>query len=112
MNEIDYLLRIDPVGVITFTGRESIVAQIREWIDTPKGEVWGRPAWGNLLSQFKHLPINDYTAASIESFILLTINEDIPNIAIDAIRVIPMTNDSYKIIVEVLGSIIEESLNL
>ena len=112
MHEIDYLLRLNPEGVLTFDGGLAIVSQVREWLDTPKGQVWGRPHWGNLLSQFKHMPINNDTASSMEAFILLTIGDDIPNARIDGIRIYPTASDAYRIILEIGGAVINEALAL
>lgn len=112
MQEIDYLLRLNAEGVLTFAGNHAVVAQVREWLDTPRGQVWGKPYWGNLLSQFKHMPINDDTASSMEAFILLTIGEDLPNARIDGIRIYPTALDLYRIILEVGGTVINEELAL
>lgn len=112
MHEIDYLLRLDAEGVITFGGDYAIVAQVREWLDTPRGQIWGKPDWGNLLSQFKHLPINNDTASSMEAFILLTLGDDIPNAMIEGIRIHPTALDLYRIVLEVGGTVINEELAL
>ncbi|WP_318491899.1 hypothetical protein [Photobacterium leiognathi] len=103
MNEIDYLLRINEEGVITFSGGYAQVSIVREWLDTPRGTVWGKPDWGNMLAQYKHLPIDIDTAASMQAHIARSLAYDLPQIQLDGIRILPMASDAYKIIFNING---------
>lgn len=112
MNEIDYLMRLDQGGVIEFGGNDGAIAQIREWLDTPQGQVWGKPQWGNLLSQFKHEPMDEITEVAMENTIMLTIKSDLPRIDIGGIRVKCLDIDAYKITIMANGEIFNGDLTL
>lgn len=112
MAELDYLLSIDETGVIVHENADAEINQIREWLHTPRGSIWGIPSWGNVLSQYKHEPANDDTAASIENSILLSIGNDLPGITLTRIGVEALDIDLFKVILVTKSDIIEEVLEL
>lgn len=101
--EIDYLLNLNIDGVNTYGEDQAVAVRVAEWLDTPQGEVWGAPQWGNKLKQYKHLPICDDTAAAIENSILMNLPVDVPSAVITHISVRPHEVDTYLIQVGVLG---------
>lgn len=111
-NEIDFLMGIEGTGVITHEGGSAMANCIREWLSTPKGSVWGAPWWGNNLSQYRHDPLDDDTASSIENSILLSIPQDIPGIQILRIGVEPVEKDVWKITIVTKEEVIKEGLYL
>ncbi len=86
-DEIHYLLRANIDGVETYSGHDGVMAQVAEWLDTPKGQVWGNPRWGNEYGQFKHNPMGESTAAAMENSTVTKLPEDIPNIPLESVLV-------------------------
>ncbi|RAU45274.1 hypothetical protein DBY68_016785 [Pseudocitrobacter sp. RIT415] len=86
-NEIDYLMSLTSTGLRTYnTELEAKAAALKEWIDTPVGSVYGLPAWGNILSEFKHDPIgSDRVQVAIESRLLQKLSEDVPSLKIKGV---------------------------
>lgn len=112
-SELDYLLAIDMEGVITFDDSESLLIRIKEWLHTKKGEMWGAPHWGNTLEQFKHEPVNSYTAAAIENHIIMTLPKHVAGVVITEIRAEPIDFDYYHIIIGIAGSgYVKTNINL
>ena len=89
-NEIDYLMTLTSTGLRTYdTPLEAKAAMLKEWIDTPMGSIYGRPGWGNILSEFKHDPIgSDHVQVAIESKLLQKLAEDLPSLKINGISLI------------------------
>lgn len=112
MAEIDFLMAIDAEGVKSYSGVAACAEQLREWLATPVGSVWGKPDWGNKLSQFKHMPISDDTAAMIEAYLIMAMAKDLPNLQTDGIRVIPITVDLYKINIDVKNNRISQEVRV
>ncbi|MCS0376586.1 hypothetical protein [Vibrio diabolicus] len=110
--EIDYLLRVDIDGVKVTDEKHAIVARVSEWLDTPEGQVWGAPKWGNRLGVYKHEPINETTAAAIENSILLTLPIDVKDAVVQGIAVEPSVNgiDAYKLTIVVNGQTLERGI--
>lgn len=100
--DIDYLMSLDESGVIVYDDAEAIANNIKEWMDTPKGHVYGNPAWGNNFSAFKHEPHNETTAISIESMILVGLPRDIPSVQIHSIWCEPDATEIDKYTVEIV----------
>ena len=101
--EIDYLLKVTIDGVTTYAEDQAVAVRVEEWLDTPQGEIWGAPQWGNRLKQYKHLPICDDTAAAIENSILMKLPVDVPSAVITHISAKPQGVDTYLIQVGILG---------
>ncbi|MCG6387490.1 hypothetical protein K6U51_10010 [Vibrio fluvialis] len=102
-DEIYYKMTATIDGVETYTGQEAKIARIAEWLDTPEGQVWGAPHWGNELSQYRHMPMNGDTAAAIENHIASKLPEDIPDVSIASIKVTPVTVDCWRIQISISG---------
>lgn len=87
MKEIDYLMTLGTNGLKEYSGElEAKAAMLREWLDTPVGSIYGQPAWGSILAQFKHEPTNQqHVQVSIESRLLQKLAEDLPDLKITGI---------------------------
>lgn len=86
-DEIDYLLKAEFDGVVTYSGKAAKLIQIAEWLDTPKGQIWGSPSWGHELIQYRHAPMGDNTAASMENSIAAKLPQDISNMTLSSVKV-------------------------
>lgn len=97
--EVDYLMALDESGVITYSGDEAVANNVSEWLNTPRGHVYGRPQWGNELALFKHEPPNDDTAVALENSILLGMQVDLPQLQVSGIRCVPdpVEPDIYRV---------------
>lgn len=102
-DEIYYKMTANIDGVETFTGGNAKLARVAEWLDTPQGQVWGAPQWGNRLSQYRHNPLNGDTAAAIESHIAMNLPQDIADASITSIRVEPVEMDRWSIRISLSG---------
>lgn len=78
IESIDYLLELDEQGVIVHRESGVILNNITEWLDTPRGSVFGKPSWGNELHKFKHETMNDDLAISVENLIIRGLIRDLP----------------------------------
>ncbi|HAU6297941.1 TPA: hypothetical protein JD836_14620 [Citrobacter freundii] len=100
MNEIDALMRMDTGGVLIYEGNSAaFLAQFNEWLRTPVGSVWGLPAWGNTLTDFRHEPSGNSTEIAIEAALITKLKQDIPDLPLKAIRCITQTGvfDLYRV---------------
>lgn len=101
--EINYLMSLDESGVILHEDdAESMANNIKEWMDTPRGQVYGNPDWGNDFGKFKHEPHNDATAVGLEGMILTGLPRDVQNVQIYAIWCEPDATELDKYSVEVV----------
>lgn len=107
--EIDYLMGTTMEGVKTYDENSAAIARVAEWLDTPTGQVWGSPLWGNNLTQYRHEPMNGDTAAAMENSIALKLPSDLPDIAISRVLCDPVNADTWKI--KIYISNIKQSLN-
>lgn len=91
MKEIDYLMRVDAGGVITFEDDpEAKQARLDEWFGTPEGSIYGIPSWGNPIGEYKHEPTSqDYLAVLIESHLISKIRTDLPEVDLQGINCYP-----------------------
>ncbi|GAB1077441.1 MULTISPECIES: hypothetical protein [Shewanella] len=84
--EIEYLMSLSESGVRVMQGAAADLNKVAEWLDTPRGSVYGLPSWGNELKQFQHEPTNSSdTAVNIEFHIINGLTRDIPEIVIQSI---------------------------
>ncbi|QFT40120.1 MULTISPECIES: hypothetical protein [unclassified Vibrio] len=102
--EIDYLLGVDINGVKVSDESESIPMRVAEWLDTPQGQIWGAPHWGNRLMPYKHEPINSDTAAAMENSIVMSLPVDVKGAVITEILIEPKDFDMYHIVIGLLGA--------
>lgn len=90
MAEINHLMALD-AGELTvhLSDDQAQIAQINMWLDTPKGQYWGNPSWGNRFAMFKHEPVGDADtfSAMFENLLLLDIRQDLPLITVHSIGV-------------------------
>lgn len=102
-DEIFYKMDANIDGVQTYSGDEAKLARIAEWLNTPEGEVWGAPGWGNRLSQYRHNPMNGDTAAAIENHIAIDMPEDIADVSMRSVLVKPVSVDRWNIQISISG---------
>ena len=97
--EVDYLMGLDESGIITYSGSDALANNIMEWLDTPRGHVYGRPGWGNELAMFKHEPPTEDTAVALENSILIGMQADLPSIQVTGIlcEPHPVEMDKYRV---------------
>ena len=97
--EVDYLMALDESGVITYAGNEALANNVAEWLNTPRGHVYGRPGWGNELALFKHEPPTEDTAVAMENSILIGMQRDLPNLQVTGILCSPdaQETDLYRV---------------
>lgn len=88
-NEIDPLLTLELSGVKTHNNQqEAWAARLYEWFNTFQGEIYGDPAWGNILPRFKHEPTNlSHIQIVIEAQLLAKLTVDLPDVPISGISV-------------------------
>ncbi len=112
--EIDHLMSATLEGVSTFSGSNAKIARVAEWLDTPKGQIWGAPNWGHELMGYKHSPLSDTTAAAIRNSIILKLTADIPDVAVSAINVEAEGMDLWRIKIHLSGisTAVEREVNL
>ncbi|EOZ1526158.1 hypothetical protein [Enterobacter hormaechei] len=116
LNEIDALLDVGPQGVIVHEGDEAaLVERLDEWLCTPRGTIYGYPAWGHNLARFKHEPTDTATAVQIENDIITSLGDDIPALTISKIFCTPVPSeiDRYDIAITLgSGTIIKRDITL
>ena len=102
-HEIDYLMSTTMEGVQVYDEATAVIARVAEWLDTPVGQVWGSPLWGNNLTQYRHEPMNGDTAASMENSIALKLPQDLPDVAISRVLCEPMNADTWRVQIHISG---------
>lgn len=85
-NEIDYLMRLDESGVIVHEGDAAAVNNVTEWMDTPRGHVYGNPAWGNDFAAFRHAPPSEAVEIGIENMIVTGLPRDVVGVVVKGVR--------------------------
>ncbi|MGL5905113.1 MAG: hypothetical protein ACRCZA_00110 [Shewanella sp.] len=111
IREIDFLLEVDAFGIVVHDDTAN-ANNVREWLSTPQGKVYGRPSWGHELERYKHEPASsEVVAVNIEFSIIKGMGRDLPNVTINAINCEPHATeiDLYSVtIVLKSGEIIQE----
>lgn len=98
LQTIDYLLSLNDQGVIAHSGSDVVLDALTEWLDTPRGSVFGNPSWGNELSKFKHEVMNDDLAVSVENAIARGMLRDLANLsAVSSVSVSISEFDRYQV---------------
>jgi hypothetical protein len=87
LQEIDHLMTLTTNGIKTYeTATEAYAEELREWMNTPVGSVYGKPWWGTIIGQFKHEPTNQsHIQVAIQNRMYQKISEDLPNLQIQGI---------------------------
>jgi phage baseplate assembly protein W len=93
----DYLLLTDAGGVMLHDEQSAPLNELAEWLATPRGSEWGRPAWGHTLSMYRHQPADEQLAVSLENQLIMGVLHDLPHIQITAITATPISIDQYQI---------------
>ncbi|PLR30231.1 hypothetical protein CYR55_22370 [Chimaeribacter californicus] len=113
MKEIDHLMTLESNGLKEYGGElQSKAAQLREWLDTPVGSVYGLPGWGCILNQFKHEPTNQaHVQVTIECQLLQKLAEDLPNLKITGIGYIERDFDWAQLTIKLPEGTINEQVS-
>ncbi|EIM1710161.1 hypothetical protein JFQ88_004055 [Aeromonas dhakensis] len=88
-DEIDYLMAMDESGVIVHEGESAILNNVAEWMDTPRGHVYGNPAWGNRFAAFKHSPPSEAVEIGIENMVVTDLPRDVVGVVVRGVRCAP-----------------------
>lgn len=97
MNEVDFLMRVESGGIATHEGLEGYIAQLDEWLNTPRGTVYGNPTWGNRFFRYKHQPTDESMGVIIENEIIFDLRRDLPDVPLAGIRCDPDGIQDYSI---------------
>lgn len=115
MAEINHLMALD-AGELTvhLSDDEAQIAQLNLWLDTPKSQYWGRPAWGNRFAMFKHEPVSDANtfSAVFENLLLLDIRQDLPFITVQRIGVQRLDFDRVELTLLTNKGLLRRLLNI
>lgn len=84
--EIDYLMQMDESGVIVHEGEAAAINNVTEWMDTPRGQVFGNPAWGNGFAAFRHAPPSEAVEIGIENMIVTDLPRDVVGVVVRGVR--------------------------
>lgn len=103
IHELDYLLTLGQSGVEQFAGGEAEVNQVKEWLATPNGAVYGMPSFGHDLKEFLHQP-NSSSVDEVEAEIIIVngLNRDLPHLSIHSISVRPHKIEPDKSMVRIV----------
>jgi hypothetical protein len=96
--EINHSLLIEGGELLTHDA-DAVLEKINFWLDTPAGEVWGRPEWGNRHNQFKHEPTSTDTSSleiAIENVTIRDLERDLPGVLVLGIRVSMLSIDNVQ----------------
>jgi len=97
MKEIDFLLEVNSLGVITYDDEQAAINNIREWVLTPMNDIYGMPSWGNQFHLFRHYPANVILEMQIEAHIVIKLPIDIPSVVITGIKVVAQGIDDIVV---------------
>jgi hypothetical protein len=87
--EINHLLALDG-GDLQIHDTDAVLEKINFWLDSPAGEYWGRPEWGNRYGQFKHEPMDSDASSfevAMENVTIRDLERDLPGVLVLGIRV-------------------------
>ncbi len=114
MQEIDYLMQLDESGVIVHEDDAAVLNNVVEWFKTPRGSVYGNPAWGNILHSFQHEPPTEATEIAIENMIVVDLPRDVRNVQISGIRCAadPGELDVYNIALQTGQGLLTQQITL
>ena len=114
--EIDPFLASDATGIILGSGDDAWIMRLSEWLGTPAGSIYGAPAWGNPLEQFKHEPLNKDNShlleAAIEAVVINKLRDDIPGLGLQGIRCEAISIDQVQFSFMAQGAAYTTSVSL
>lgn len=84
--EIDYLIQMNESGVIVHEGEAAAINNVTEWMDTPQGQVYGNPPWGNRFAAFRHSPPSEAVEIGIENMIVTDLPRDVVGVVVKGVR--------------------------
>lgn len=87
--EINHLLALDG-GELQIHDADAVLEKVNFWLDTPAGQVWGRPEWGNRYAQFKHEPLGKDASSlevAMENITIGDIERDLPGVRVIGISI-------------------------
>ncbi|WP_070962876.1 hypothetical protein [Vibrio sonorensis] len=95
--EFSHLLETEDGELVVFDDAQSEGEQVRFWLNTPQGQVWGKPWWGNPFAKFRHEPLDENLQADITMDVLADLKRDLPHISIRDILVEQIDTDAALI---------------
>ncbi|EAV1590961.1 hypothetical protein HCK74_004429 [Salmonella enterica] len=114
-NEIDPLLTLELSGVKTYASQEEVWwARLYEWLNTPVGQVYGNPSWGNILPEFKHEPTNQsHIQIAIEARLFSKLRIDLPDVPASGLMVREGSEiDKLVIAIQIHDTVITQEVKL
>lgn len=97
---IDYLMTLNDQGVVVHKQSDVILNDLTEWMDTPRGVVFGNPSWGHDLNRFKHEVMNEDLAVSVENSVARGMLRDLPALSsVSSVSVSATKFDQYQIVI-------------
>lgn len=103
MEELSHLLQINSNGLATFEGVAAYGEQVRFWMNTPQGQIWGRPSWGNPFVDFKFMDVTEDSCIEMELKILSAIKRDLPDVPIMDVSVtLPHETDKQTFLIQII----------
>lgn len=111
MAEIDHLLSLEDGELVTYTENPEL-EKVSMWLNTPKGEYWGRPEWGNRLNSYKHEPVSASLEVEMENVIILDLERDLPSVQVLGISISALDVDQFTISVNTNYGIVEQPLSI
>lgn len=97
---IDYLMTLNDQGVVVHKQSDVISNDLTEWMDTPRGTVFGAPSWGHDLNRFKHEVMNEDLAVSVENSVARGLLRDLPVLSsVSSVSVSATNFDQYQIVI-------------
>lgn len=113
-DEIDYLMRLNESGVIVHEGGDAAINNVTEWMDTPKGHVYGNPPWGNSFASFRHAPPSEAVEIGIENMIVTELPRDVVGVVVRGVRCSASSSeiDIYNVQIDTNIGFISHSLTI
>jgi hypothetical protein len=110
MQDIDFLLKANSLGVIVHENDDVALNNIKEWILTPVNDIYGMPYWGNEFHLFRHNPADETLELQLEAHIVTKLPVDIPSISINGIRVTANEIDDIIIVIGTSLGVVRETI--
>ncbi len=95
--EISHLLEIEDGELVVFDEQTSEGEQVRFWLNTPQGQVWGKPWWGHPYDEYRHEPLDENLQVLLSMKTLSAMRRDLPHISIQNIQVQKLDADTALI---------------
>lgn len=105
--EIDHNLSLED-GELKIHSENPLLAKVDFWLDTPKGQYWGRARWGHRYNQFRHEPLSVSTEVAMENMTIADLEVDIPQIVVTGISIQILGKDQFQITINTNAGVIAD----